>query len=79
MKTKSKKALQNADTIFTELQTTGWDVHFVRYRLGRVRRLQERWEDAIELLESARGGDVPDQQIENEISKAQAKSTALDP
>lgn len=74
-----KQALQEADTIFTELETTGWQHHFVRYRLGRVRRLQQRWQEAIELLESARGSNVPDAQIDEEIRKAKAESTALDP
>ncbi|GAI09899.1 unnamed protein product [marine sediment metagenome] len=66
--------LKKAKEIFLELQATAWDPGFVKYRLGRILRLQGKFDEAIKLLESAKGKDVGEKKIKAEIDKANAKN-----
>lgn len=71
-------SLKEAEDVFVSLKETGWDPGFVHYRLGRIKRLQGEFSQAIELLELAKNKDVANFQIESEITKAQLGNSQFD-
>ncbi|MBA7709662.1 hypothetical protein ES703_118584 [subsurface metagenome] len=67
-------SIKKAEEIFLELDQTKWDPGFVKYRLGRIRRLQGKFDEAIDYLKEAQKPkvrDVSNELINEEIKKAQ--------
>jgi tetratricopeptide (TPR) repeat protein len=70
----SDEDLNQANEIFEELERLGWDLGFVKYRLGIIRRVQGRYNDALQLFREAKNPNirnVPIGYIDAEIKKAE--------
>lgn len=72
------RSLKEAEDVFINLKETGWDPGFVHYRLGRIKRLQGEFSQAIQLLESAKNKDVANSRIEAQIAKAKLGNSQCD-
>lgn len=72
------RSLKEAEDVFMKLKETGWDPGFVHYRLGRIKRLQGEFSQALKLLESAKNKDVANWRIEAEIAKAELEKSQFD-
>lgn len=68
---------KEATQIFEELEKTGWDAGFVKFRLGTIRRVQGRKEEASGLLQQASDPTINDVGQEL-IEKQQAKNSTGD-
>lgn len=69
-----------AKDIYRNIGIIGYDLGFVKYRLGMISRVEGHFKEAIQILEEAKNPDiidVPYQSIEIQISKARAGDATL--
>jgi hypothetical protein len=77
---KNNASFLEAEHIYGELLQVGWDLGFVKYRLGTIRRVQGNFADSIALLTAAKDPkirDVKDEYLDRQLQKATAGDSAF--